>query len=74
MRVDKTIKGCTCPQTSSPFDVAVNCPVHFGDGYGNCIPHMIDVEELRAAVDVCCGVGLCRVCLSAHFRKAHAVQ
>lgn len=66
MRIDKALAGCVCPP--GPHLVDVKCPTHFGDGYGHCSPHETDVDELRAAVAVCCDVGLCASCLAAHRR------
>ena len=63
-RIDKTLPGCACPP--GEHLVAVACPVHFGDGYGECIPHDVDRNELIAATGYCCEVGLCASCLSAH--------
>lgn len=67
MRIDKTLRGCVCPPGTHLVDV--RCPPHFGDGYGHCSPHETDVGELRAAVAVCCDVGLCASCLEAHRRS-----
>lgn len=72
MRVDKSLPGCSCPPGEDT--VATDCMVHFGDGFGSCVPHEVDADEMLAAVDVCCGVRLCRPCRSAHFRAVHAVQ
>jgi hypothetical protein len=64
MTVDKTLPGCTCPP--GPDAVHVGCPAHFGDGWGNCITHEVDSNELRAAIGVCCDIGLCASCMKAH--------
>lgn len=66
LRIVRSLAGCVCPDD---YTLAVACKVHFGDGYGHCIPHAVDVRELLAAVGVRNGVPLCASCLAAPDRR-----
>lgn len=68
-RLRRLLGLCTCPRELPGF-IATDCMVHFGDGWGNCIPHEVDTGKFIAAVAVVDGVGLCASCLRAHGRRA----
>lgn len=61
MRLDKSRAGCTCPALPAEA-VATNCPAHFGDGWGYCIPHAKFSDEMVAAVGLKDGVPVCESC------------
>jgi len=59
--------ACTCPADDQNA-VATDCVIHFGVGFGHCVPHAIDADILIGAVVALDGVGLCASCARASRR------
>ena len=61
--------ACTCP-VDDPNGVATDCVIHFGVGFGHCVPHSIDADILIGAIVVLENVPLCASCARAHRMAA----